>query len=95
VKEMDLQPVINPSTLEDVKAVVVATLAVADRANSIDASTPLLGGLPEMDSLAVVELVVALQTRFGIAIDDDEVNADVFDTLGSLAALIDGKLSPG
>jgi acyl carrier protein len=87
---MDL---VNASTVEAVKSVVVATLGVEDRANSIDASTPLLGSLPELDSLAAVELVTALETHFDIVFDDDEVNAEVFETLGSLAALIDGKLS--
>jgi acyl carrier protein len=84
--------VINPATVSDVKSVVVTTLGIEDRADSIDASTPLLGSMPELDSLAVVELVAALETRFGITVDDEEVSAEVFETLGSLAALVDGKL---
>jgi acyl carrier protein len=84
--------VINDETVAKVKTVVVTTLGIEDRADTIDASTPLLGALPEMDSLAVVELVVTLHSELGVLLADDEINADVFETLGSLAAAVDGKL---
>ncbi|WP_328475743.1 acyl carrier protein [Actinoplanes sp. NBC_00393] len=87
--------VLNDETVGRVKAVLVTTLGVEDRADTIDASTPLLGGLPEMDSLAVLELVEALHSELGITMDDDEINAEVFETLGSLAALVDSKLRAG
>jgi acyl carrier protein len=76
----------------EVKAVLVETLGVEDRAATIDASTPLLGSLPELDSMAVLELVAALEQRFGIAVDDDDVTAEVFESLGSLTAFVQEKL---
>jgi acyl carrier protein len=76
----------------EVKAVLVETLGVEDRAATIDASTPLLGSLPELDSMAVLELVAALEQRFGITVDDDDVTAEVFETLGSLTAFVQEKL---
>lgn len=76
----------------EVKDVLVKTLGVEDRADSIDASTPLLGGLPELDSMAVLELVAALEQRFGITIDDDDVTAEIFETLGALTAFVQEKL---
>lgn len=79
-------------TVADVKAVVIETLGVEDRAATIDATTPLLGSLPELDSMAVLELVVGLERRFGIAFDDEDVTADVFETLANLATFVDGKL---
>lgn len=82
----------NTATVDGVKSVVITTLGVEDRADSIDASTPLLGSMPELDSMAVVELVAALETRFNIVVDDDEVTAEVFETLGSLAALVYDKV---
>jgi acyl carrier protein len=77
----------------EVKAVLVETLGVEDRAATIDASTPLLGSLPELDSMAVLELVAALEQRFGIAVDDDDVTAEVFESLGSLTAFVQEKLA--
>ena len=84
----------NTATLvDDVKAIVVETLGVEDRADTIDAQTPLLGSLPELDSMAVLELVLALEERFGIVIEGEDVTADLFETLGALASFVDGKLA--
>ena len=71
---------------------MVATLGIEDRAARLDASTPLFGRLPELDSMAVVELVVALEERFGLTINDDEITAEVFETLGSLATFVAAKI---
>jgi len=79
--------------IEDVKAVVVETLGLEDRAESLDADTPLLGAVPELDSMAVLELLVELEQRFGIEIDGDDVTADAFETLGSLTAFVADQLS--
>ena len=79
----------SQTNFEDVKAVVVATLSLEDRADDLVPDTRLLGDLPELDSIAVVELLVALQDRFGIEIEDDEVVGDIFETLGQLTAFID------
>jgi acyl carrier protein len=78
--------------LDDVKAVLVDTLGLGDRAGELSASTRLFGELPELDSMAVVELVYALEDRFAITIDGDEITAEVFETLGSLSTLVADKL---
>lgn len=77
--------------IDAVKAVVVDTLGVEDRADAIDASTPLFGALPELDSMAVLELVLELEQRFEIEIDGEDVTADVFETLASLATFVHEK----
>lgn len=77
--------------IDAVKAVVVDTLGVEDRADAIGASTPLFGALPELDSMAVLELVLELEQRFGIEIDGEDVTAEVFETLASLAAFVHDK----
>jgi acyl carrier protein len=82
---------LTSTTLDDVKSVVVSTLGIEDRADALNASTPLLGGLPELDSMAVVELVAALEARFGFEVTDDEITGEVFETLGSLAAFVEAK----
>ncbi|MFC3501976.1 acyl carrier protein [Micromonospora krabiensis] len=82
----------STTVFNDVKSVVVATLGIEDRADTLDASTVLLGDLPELDSMAVVELVVALEQRFDIEIDGDEVTADLFETLGGLADFVSAKV---
>ena len=76
------------TTIEELKALLVEILGIGDRAGNMDASTGLLGSLPELDSMAVVELVTALEDRFGFQVDDADMTADVFETLGSLAAFV-------
>jgi acyl carrier protein len=91
IERNPVEPSPSPVTVDEVKAVVVETLAIEGRADTIDASTPLLGSLPELDSFAVIELVMALQERFGIVVEDEDVSAEVFETLASLAAFVDSK----
>ncbi|HZM54689.1 MAG TPA: acyl carrier protein [Acidimicrobiales bacterium] len=79
------------SSLDGVKAVIVGTLGIEDRADSLNASTPLFGSIPELDSLAVVELAAALEDRFDFVIDDSEFTGDIFETIGTLAAFVDEK----
>jgi acyl carrier protein len=79
------------STLTDLVDVVVTTLGIEERRDTLTRRTELLGGIPELDSLALVELVVVIEERFGIAIDDSEFTGEVFETLGSLAAFVAAK----
>lgn len=87
---MDTRAPLLPD-LDAVKVVLVETLGLDARADAIDASTPLLGSLPELDSLAVMELVVALEDTFGIAIEGEDVTAEAFESLVTLTALVDSK----
>ena len=79
--------------LDDVKVVVGSTLQIAGRMQQMDAAAPLLGAVPELDSMAVVSLITALEEHFDITVADDEIGASTFETLGSLARFIEQKLS--
>jgi acyl carrier protein len=74
----------------DVKDVVIKTLAIEHRADALHAETPLTS-IPELDSLAILELVVELERHFAITVEDEDVTAEVFDSIGSLAAYVDAK----
>ena len=91
---MEETPVETPTQapIADVVDVLVHVLGIEDRRGTLDAGTPLLGELPELDSLAVVELAVSLEERFGIVIDDDDFTGEIFDTVGTLAAFVDAKV---
>jgi acyl carrier protein len=77
--------------LNDVKNILIDVLNLGEAGQALDAQSPLLGSLPELDSMAVVTLIGALEEHFGIAIDDDDISASTFDTLGSLAAFVAQK----
>lgn len=77
--------------LDEVKTTLIDVLSLGDAGARLSADSPLLGSLPELDSMAVVSLIGALEDRFGIAIDDDDISASTFETLGSLAAFVAAK----
>ena len=79
--------------LDDVRKVVGNALQIGNRAQEMDEAAPLLGSVPELDSIAVVNLITALEEHFGITVADDEIGASTFETLGSLARFIEHKLS--
>jgi acyl carrier protein len=80
-------------TLESVRSVLVRTLQLGGRVNSLSRETALLGGLAELDSMAVVQVLAALEEHFGLAVADDEVSAETFATLGALADFVESKLA--
>jgi acyl carrier protein len=80
---------IRDSTLERVKTIVVKTLGIEDRAHTLNASTPLFGSVPELDSLAVVKLATSLEEHFGFVIDDSDFTSEVFETVGTLAKFVE------
>ncbi len=80
------------SNIDHIKAILDSTLNLGGRAFAFTRETPLLGDLPELDSMAVVMVLTGIEERFGIVIEDDEVSAETFETVGSLVDFIDDKL---
>jgi len=62
------------------------------RSASFQAGTPLLGALPELDSMAVLAILTLLEERFGIVINDDEIDGSVFTTVGTLITFVETRL---
>jgi len=68
-------------------------LSLKGRTSGFSADTPLLGALPELDSMAVVALITGMEERFGFMADDDEIDGSVFATVGSLVGFVENKLA--
>jgi acyl carrier protein len=79
------------SVIEDVKTILGDALHLGGRTTTMTSTTPLLGAIPELDSMAVVGLILALEEHFGIEVADDEIEASTFATLGSLSAFVEQK----
>jgi acyl carrier protein len=77
--------------LDEVRNILTDVLNLGPGGAALGADSPLLGSLPELDSMAVVSLIGALEEHFGIMVDDDEISASTFATLGSLAAFVQEK----
>ena len=81
------------NTEKEVLPLLDEILSLNGRSAEFTASTPLLGAIPELDSMAVVALIGGLEERFGFAVEDDEIEGSTFATLGSLVEFVDGKLA--
>ena len=81
------------ATIDVVRSVLGQVLQLGARQDALTAQSPLLGGIPELDSMAVVSLITTLEEQLDIIIDDDEIDASTFETLGSLAAFCEHKLA--
>ena len=80
------------ATIDEVKAVIGEALQIGDRTQSFTEETALLGAIPELDSMAVVTIITALEENFDMIVEDDEISAETFETLGSLCRFIEQKL---
>ncbi len=77
----------------DVLRVLDETLSLKGRAAAFNDDTPLLGSVPELDSMAVVTLLTALEQRFGFTVEDDEITGSTFSTVGTLVRFVESKLA--
>ena len=66
-------------------------LSLEGRSATFTRDTHLLGALPELDSMAVVSLITAIEESFGFAIDDDDIDGDTFASVGALVDFVAGK----
>ena len=80
-------------TRTEVLRILDDVLSLGGRASRFEAATPLLGAIPELDSMAVVTLITTIEDRFGIVVDDDEISGDTFATVGSVTEFVASKLA--
>lgn len=80
------------TTRQAVLNVLDETLGLGGRSASFDDATPLLGAVPELDSMAVVGVIAALEEHFGFYVGDDDIDGSTFETVGTLTAFVAAKL---
>jgi acyl carrier protein len=78
---------------KEVLRILDEVLSLGGRASSFSPDTPLLGAIPELDSMAVVTLITTLEEQLGIVVDDDDIDGATFETVDSLTAFVSGKLT--
>ena len=78
---------------QEVLRVVDEVLNLGGRTASFTRDTPLLGAVPELDSMAVVSLITVLEEQFDLVVNDDDLDGSTFATVGSLTDFVSGKLA--
>ena len=79
--------------LEKIKAILRDSLQLGPAADKLTVDSGLIGQIPEFDSMAVVTVLTMIEEEFGVEIEDDEVSADIFETVGTLMTFVDDKVS--
>jgi acyl carrier protein len=80
-------------TLAQIQTILDDVLGLGGRARAFLPATPLLGAVPELDSMAVVGVLNQLEAHFGFVADDDEIDGSTFATVGALLDYVNGKLT--
>ena len=76
-----------PDDITNALAEYIAAKILKQPNRKVTETEPLIsGGL--IDSFHLVDLALFVEDRFGVRIDDSEINANTFDTLAQLAELI-------
>ena len=86
---MEGNDVIESATLDALVEVLNEVLGTDHGGGPFTEETLLFGSLPELDSLALVELISAMEDRFGFEMDEEDITAEVYESVGSLSAYVD------
>lgn len=78
---------------KEVLRILDEVLSLNGRSVAFTRDTPLLGAIPELDSMAVVTLITTLEEQLGLVVDDDDIDGATFATLGSLIDFVSDKLN--
>lgn len=83
------------NSLEDVINVIRNSVNLHHlEASRFTPETSLRDGGLELDSVDILEIIVAIEHHFGVKVDDAEMGKKYFRTLGSIAELVASKRQP-
>lgn len=77
--------------MQQLKQVIARTVGGEYRDRAIPDDLRLVGNV--LDSMAVVNLIAALEEEFSIAFEDEDLTAEAFETVSSLAAVVARRLA--
>ena len=77
----------------EVLGVLVVALNLKSGADRLRSDSPLLGAIPELDSMVVATVITSLEERFGFEVADDEIDGSTFATVGTLTEFVKSKLA--
>ena len=78
---------------QEVLRILDEVLGLQGRSAAFTRDTHLLGAVPELDSMAVVSIIAALEDRLGITVDDGDIDGATFASVGSLVRYVTERLA--
>ena len=70
--------------LSDVLEILDRELNLQGKALNFTAETKLAGALPQLDSMAIVNVVAALEEKLDFEFPEDQLDGAIFETVGTL-----------
>lgn len=80
----------EPAVEDRIRRLIVETLDLQLDPREIGAEDQLFGGDVGLNSMAAIEVIVAVEKDFGIEIPDEDLRVELFDTVKAMAAYIRG-----
>ena len=60
--------------------------------DQLSADTEILGNFPQFNSLTIVGVIGSIEDEQDCVIEDEEINTEIFATVGDLAAFIQSRM---
>jgi acyl carrier protein len=74
-----------------IKQLLIDTLSLDSSIEEMDDDLLLLGNIPEFDSMAIVSIITAIEEEFGFMADDDDLSAEVFESVASIVSFVEQR----
>lgn len=78
----------NLAVSQVIKQLLIETLSLDIKVDEMADGMLLLGDIPEFDSMAIVSIITAIEEEFGFMADDDDLSADVFESVATLIQFV-------
>jgi acyl carrier protein len=75
-----------------IKQLLIDTLSLDISVAELDDDTLLLGNIPQFDSMAIVSVITAIEESFGFMAEDDDLSAEVFESVDSLIHFVTERI---
>lgn len=76
-------------TIQIVLPILDEVLNLRGAALDFTRETKLRGAIPQLDSMAVVSLLAALEEQLGVEIPESQLDGSIFETVGTLVSCIE------
>jgi acyl carrier protein len=86
----------DPQHVADRLRVVVAqALGLSPLQDDLRDETPMLGAIPELDSIGALAIIVGIEDSFGVPVSEERLTAETFATFGSLRRFVADRIEHG
>jgi acyl carrier protein len=75
----------------EIAGILTKDLAGIAAGAPLTAETPLIEGGLNLDSVNLLELLVRIEETFGVTVEDEDIRAELFTSIGSLADFVRQK----